>query len=118
MKTLNMILTIVFAISILTVAAQSNSAQRTVSKDVQKIANKKVLSDEQLFTVTSLGYPAWTVSKNVQILNTATEVPSVAGNVPSKGYPFWTISKGDYYRKGSPVKANPVKPGNNLIVKL
>lgn len=116
MKTLNIILTLVFAISILTVAAQGNSAQRPVSKDVQKFANKSLLSEE-LLTVASLGYPTWAVSKDVQVLSS--ERPAAGENMVSEGYPYWTISKG-IYRKVISVKAQPLKlkPQEELISSL
>lgn len=117
MKTSNIVLTIVFAILMLDAAAQSNIAQRPVSKDIQKIANKNALSEEQLLTVASKGYPIWTISKGVQVLNTDTVVPYITGNIPSKGYPFWTISKG-VYRKVTPVKEKLLKPLKDVIATL
>lgn len=115
MKTKNISFTIVLAMFIFNASAQNDITQRVISKDVQKIANKEMLSNERLLTVASLGYPAWIISKNVQAAGN--KQPVVAGNMISAGYPFWTISKG-VYRKVNPVKEKPLKPLKEVIANL
>jgi len=62
----------------------------TVSKDVQKVANKKAFEAPTLnIQANSLNH-AWVISKGVNRGTAATE----QGNVASKGIPAWTISKG------------------------
>ena len=65
----------------------------TVSKDVQKVANKKAFEAERLASTNiqaqSLSQ-AWVVSKGVN----RGAGSSGEGNVVSKGIPAWTISKG------------------------
>ncbi|MBA4053820.1 MAG: hypothetical protein C0490_03835 [Marivirga sp.] len=64
-----------------------------VSKDVQKVANKRAFETERLrstqIQAKSLSQ-AWAVSKGVNRGIGATE----EGNIRSKGIPAWTISKG------------------------
>ena len=69
----------------------------STSKDVQKIANKKMFTDINLrdshIQAQSVPYPAVTISKGVQGLGRDLALQS-KGNVISKGYPDWIISKG------------------------
>ena len=65
-----------------------------VSKDVQKIANKRTFQDETLrnsHIQATLVSPTWMISKGVQ-QTTGSEVVA-KGNIESKGIPAWTISK-------------------------
>lgn len=70
-----------------------------VSKDVQKIANKKLFKSEPLrkshIEAVSSGPPSHVLSKGVNnIHRPVAKRAGVAGNIKSKGYPVWTISKG------------------------
>lgn len=66
-----------------------------LSKDVQKVANKKQFAAEeknsQHITAVSLDQ-SWVVSKGVSNLG-RTDTQS-AGNIQSHGIPQWTVSKG------------------------
>jgi hypothetical protein len=65
-----------------------------LSKDVQKIANKKEFATEKSnYHITAVSMDqSWVVSKGVSNLG-RTETQS-AGNIQSHGIPQWTISKG------------------------
>ncbi len=67
-----------------------------VSKDVQKVANKKMYNDENMrksyMMAPSVGTPSWIISKGVYRYDKES-APS-QGNVAMKGYPSWIISKG------------------------
>ena len=67
-----------------------------VSKDVQKVANKKMYDDEKLrkshFRAPSVGLPSWIISKGVHRGGSESSQPK--GNVSMIGYPSWIISKG------------------------
>ncbi|HOX84066.1 MAG TPA: hypothetical protein PLJ60_16965 [Chryseolinea sp.] len=83
-----------FLIGTILVNAQSDPSW-TVSKGVQKVANKKSFEKEaksgsqlQAASMSQL----WAISKGVNHSN-ETEVNS-KGNLPSTGVPSWTISKG------------------------
>jgi len=81
--------------AILVNAQSNNDTSWTVSKDVQKVANKKEFEKEakrgsQLQAKSTS--QQWVVSKGV---NRSTESNTDnKGNVDSKGIPAWTISKG------------------------
>lgn len=88
-------------IAVLLTAAFFSQAQTTdtnpawtVSKDVQKVANRSAFEKERLGSTSirarSLNQ-AWVISKGV---NRATAPASGEGNVVSRGIPAWTISKG------------------------
>ncbi len=67
----------------------------TTSKDVQKVANKKLFEDESLRASHIQARPVsptWVISKGVHRTEGDKEVAQ--GNVESKGIPTWTISKG------------------------
>jgi hypothetical protein len=79
--------------------AQTGTPVWTTSKDVQKVANKSLFSDQNLkashINAVSAGYPAVTLSKGiVKVTNANLVQDGVKGNVVSKGYPMWTVSKG------------------------
>ena len=67
-----------------------------VSKDVQKVANKKMYDDENMrkshMMAPSIGAPSWIISKGVH--RSGKESTQLRGNVTMKGYPSWIISKG------------------------
>lgn len=80
----------------------------TVSKDVQKVANKQLFNDEELkkshIHAMSLSQ-SWVVSKGVN--NIGSTEPVAAGNIRSKGSNDWAISKGVHRVKDSkPAKEN------------
>jgi Na+/proline symporter len=77
------------------VSAQTNNSHPWISKDVQKISNKKMLADYKAsqLKATSVGYPAVVLSKGVHKISASTEI-GTQGNMASKGYPYWTVSKG------------------------
>jgi anti-sigma factor RsiW len=66
------------------------------TKAVQKIANKKLYTSDEVkashIEAKSAAIPAQVVSKRVQRV-TNRDVSPAEGNVVSKGYPTWTISK-------------------------
>jgi hypothetical protein len=82
------------------VNAQTNNSHPWISKDVQKIANKKMLNDVDYkashIEATTVGYPAVAMSKGVHKVSASSEISTSAtkGNMISKGYPYWTVSKG------------------------
>ena len=82
--------------------AMAQSSSWTVSKDVQKVANKKMFSDEEIakshIHAISLNQN-WVVSKGVNNVG-RTETAS-AGNIRSAGNNDWTISKGVHRVKSS-----------------
>lgn len=94
MRTYNVIFLVSF-FSLLTFFATAQSAgnHRPVSKEVQKISNKDWLLGEHLLTVSSVGYPSWTLSKEVLLTSNHITKESAPGNMISAGYPVWTISK-------------------------
>ena len=67
-----------------------------VSKDVQKVANKKMYEDENLrkshMRAPSIGTSSWIISKGVNRYDKGST--QLQGNVTMKGYPSWIISKG------------------------
>lgn len=85
-----------FLMGVIFVNAQSkNDPSWMVSKDVQKVANKKNFEAEskrgsqvQANSISQL----WVVSKGVNSTKSSEAVAK--GNVASKGIPAWTISKG------------------------
>lgn len=85
-------------------AAQSEGTHRPVSKEVQKISNKDWLLNEDLLTVSSVGYPSWTLSKEVVLTSNRIIKEPLSGNMISLGYPVWTISKG-VHKITRPVKS-------------
>lgn len=95
MRTYNVII-LVSIFSLLTFFATAGSAgsHRPVSKEVQKISNKDWLLGENLLTVSSVGYPSLTLSKEVVLTSNRITKESLSGNMISLGYPVWTISKG------------------------
>jgi len=79
--------------------AQTGNPVWTTSKDVQKVANKSLFSDQNLkashINAESAGFPAVTLSKEITKVNSANQIQNERkGNVVSKGYPMWTVSKG------------------------
>jgi hypothetical protein len=64
-----------------------------LSKDVQKVANKKEFEKQSTSHITAVSMDqSWVVSKGVSNLG-RTETQT-AGNIQSNGIPQWTISKG------------------------
>lgn len=73
------------------VNAQSGNSSLVVSKDVQRVANKKAFeNNESNIQARSLAFPAIVISKGIARAPQA----QTQGNVVSKGYPTWAISKG------------------------
>ena len=67
----------------------------SVSKDVQKVANKQLFEDESLKAShinAVVMSPTWNVSKGVHQIGKSSDVGK--GNVVSTGVPDWVISKG------------------------
>lgn len=92
--------------SLLTFVTNAQSSQRPVSKEVQKFSNRAWLTSEQLLTIASVGYPAVTISKDVQLASNHFKKEFQPGNMISTGYPIWTISKG-VHKMARPVKKEP-----------
>jgi hypothetical protein len=99
-------------------SSSSNDPSWTISKGVQKVANKKNFENEakrnsQLQTKST--NQQWVVSKGV---NRQSETESLQqGNVPSTGIPTWTISKA-VNRPGmaeSSNKGNMTAKGNAVL---
>lgn len=85
-----------------------NAQKKTwvVSKDVQKVANKKEYksteSEESHIKPVSYDYPLVVLSKDVQKVSNPEMQNQVAqGNVVSKGTPDWVVSKGVHRSKKS-----------------
>jgi hypothetical protein len=82
------------AIASIAVNAQSLNSSIIVSKDVQRVANKKAFDNKNLTSsnihALSQPFPAIVISKG--IVRSAANAPQ--GNIVSKGYPTWAISKG------------------------
>ena len=79
--------------------AQAQTPSWIVSKNVQKVANKKAFADtddsKSQLTTETRAYAPRIVSKGVhRINNPAVGDAKATGNMVSKGYPAWTISKG------------------------
>lgn len=89
-------------IGVILVNAQSskNDPSWIVSKDVQKVANKKNFEDEakrgSQLRAKSINQ-LWVISKDVNRSNNTETVTK--GNVASIGIPAWTISKGVHQKK-------------------
>ncbi len=73
----------------LVVNAQSGNSALVVSKDVQRVANKKAF-DKSGIQAQSLAFPALVISKGI----IHSDVSQPQGNIVSEGYPTWAISKG------------------------
>ena len=84
-------------LSLVTNAQETNPKSNTawiISKDVQKIANKKKLENSYSRAIRSIGHPAAVVSKGVhKIKMTSQQEVTAKGNMPSKGSPNWIVSK-------------------------
>lgn len=87
-----------FVVSAFIVNAQTNNVHPWISKDVQKVANKKMLANEHYqashIIAKTVGYPAIALSKGVHRVSTGPAISTSENNIVSKGYPYWTISKG------------------------
>lgn len=95
MRTYNVIFLVsIFSLLTFFATAQSAGNHRPISKEVQKISNKDWLLGERLLTVSSVGYPSWTITKEVLLASNQITKESLSGNMISLGYPVWTISKG------------------------
>ena len=96
MKNLLTCITVVgiMAMASITVNAQAVNSSRIVSKDVQRVANKKAFENKNLTSsniqALSQPFPAIVISKG--IVRSPASPPQ--GNIVSKGYPTWAISKG------------------------
>jgi hypothetical protein len=88
------------------VSAQSGPSS-IVSKDVQRVANKKAFENEDLnksnIQAQSIPFPAIVVSKGVV---GSTDAQS-QGNITSKGYPTWAISKGVARQNQESIRESP-----------
>ncbi|HEX8039223.1 MAG TPA: hypothetical protein VF490_08720 [Chryseosolibacter sp.] len=74
--------------------AQDTRVHLPVSKQVQYISNQQWILSGKLLTVSSVGYPTWTISKDVMLIsNRIVKQPSRA-NMISTGYSEQAISKG------------------------
>lgn len=105
MRTYNLIILVsIFSLMTLFATAQSTVSHRPVSKEVQKISNKDWLLGEHLLTVSSVGYPSWTITKEVLLARNQITKESLSGNMISLGYPVWTISKA-VHKIARPVKS-------------
>jgi hypothetical protein len=90
-----------FLIGAFMVNAQSaeTNPRWVVSKDVQKVANKKMYESENrngTIQAKSLS-SGWAISKGIH--QSAVDKTTEKGNVASKGIPAWTISKGVHQTK-------------------
>jgi hypothetical protein len=89
------------------VSAQSVTSSLVVSKDVQRVANKQILENEDLsnsnIQAQSQPFPAIVISKG--IVRSTESAPE--GNIVSKGYPTWTISKGVARQNQERIRATP-----------
>lgn len=76
------------------VSANAQSSTAWVSKDVQRVANKKAFENEEIkkshIQASTVSFPAIVISKGI-VRPTDTYAQ---GNIISKGYPTWAISKG------------------------
>ena len=84
---------VMFMLLMATIAVSAQSGPSSiVSKDVQRVANKKAFENEDKSNIQaqSVPFPAIVVSKGVV---GSTDALS-EGNITSKGYPTWAISKG------------------------
>ncbi len=117
MKTQNIILTTIFSLFAVVASAQSNSIERSFSKDVQKIVNKSWLSTEHLLTIASVDYASWIISKNVQLSSNQFSRTVALGNMTSTGYPLWIISKRGHKLEPT-IKPKPAVPINPAIAGL
>ena len=94
----------------------------TVSKGVQKVANKKQFEDKDLMRShihAAVVDQTWVSSKGVS--NMGNENVVAQGNILSTGTPVWANSKGVHQIKGSKqVKEennNPFKTGDDIVRK-
>jgi len=83
--------------AMVSVKAQSTTITSawSTSKDVQKIANKKMFEDDGLrasHIQASIQTPTWMISKGIHRINAKDQMAS--GNIKSTGIPMWTVSKG------------------------
>jgi hypothetical protein len=94
-----------FLMSAVFANAQSSSSAWVVSKDVQRIANKKSFEDENArrshIQASTVSLPAIVISKG--IARPADDYTK--GNIISKGYPTWAISKGVARKNQESIKA-------------
>ena len=106
-KILGVVLICLMAMASIAVSAQSVTSSLVVSKDVQRVANKQVLENEDLtksnIKAQSQPFPAIVISKG--IVRSAEAAPE--GNIVSKGYPTWAISKGVARQSQERIRATP-----------
>lgn len=114
MKTQNIFFVVVILCFTLASSAQKTAIERPISKDIVKVSNLSWLGKEHLVSIASLGYPSWTLSKRVVLVNNRFSDGASLGNMASNGYPMWTISKGipksesqDNHDKSGPVRTSP-----------
>lgn len=76
------------------VNAQSANPNWTISKDVQRVANKDRFAEEELrnsfFEVKTADFPSFVISKGVF----RKETVEATGNIESKNTNDWVVSKG------------------------
>ena len=98
MKAQHVMLTMIFSLGVILASGQTAHKHRLITKEVQKISNKKRLNAETLTTVRSVATPPAAVSKAVQLQDRSRRASKKQSrnNMVSRGYPDWTISKGVY----------------------
>lgn len=88
-------------------ASAALNAQSIVSKDVQRVANKKAFESEEFtksnIQAVSQPFSAMVISKG--IVSSTDTAPQ--GNIVSKGYPTWAISKGVARKNQERIQGTP-----------
>jgi hypothetical protein len=99
MKKTRIILLATFMVGLGFATVNAQDKTWVVSKDVQKVANKKQYenteSEKSHLKPTSYSFPAVVLSKDVQkVSNPSLQNQAPQGNIVSKGTPDWVVSKG------------------------
>jgi hypothetical protein len=106
-KVKGVVLICLMVMASIAVSAQSVTSSLVVSKDVQRVANKQNLENEDLtksnITAQSQPFPAIVVSKGI----VRSDASAADGNIVSKGYPTWAISKGVARQNQERIRATP-----------
>ncbi len=94
-----LVIALVASLGLVNVQAQSGKKGWVVSKDVQKVANKKQYEsterEKSHLTPVSYNFPAMVISKDVQkVSKPSLQDQPDRGNIASKGTPNWVVSKG------------------------
>ena len=78
-------------------AQTSSKTAWIVSKNVNKIANKKLKADSESnvthVEAKTVSYPTVAISKGIHRSSVSPSETESQGNIVSKGYPSWTVSK-------------------------